>query len=116
MKELTNEAKILGTQAWLLDHNISLKDVKTYSDAKKLVKTIMGDKRHVEGGSGSDHSKENFIIRNDMKNYFGYTDEELKAFGKSGSGSWYLRITGEMQSILVNSIIFLTNAKPDPVF
>lgn len=114
MKELTIDEKIIGTQAWLLDNNLSLKEVKTYSDAKKLVSTVMGGK-HVESGSAKDHKKENSKIREDMKKYFGYSEEDLKIFGKSGSGSWYMRVTGEMQSLLVNSIIFLTSAKPDKI-
>lgn len=112
MKELSQDAKIIGTQAWLLDHNLNLNGVNTYKDAQNLISGVT-NARHLKLNTPEGRPKEFKMVKDELEKYFGYSKDELKNFKGSGG---YLNATAELNSLLVNTVIFLTNAQPADLF
>ncbi len=106
MREINQDTKITGTQAWLLDNNRRIDGIKTYGDAIKLVTEVLNSRKAV---NKEDRPREFKQIKEDLMKYFGFSKDEVKEYrGSSG----YLNASNALQSLLVNTIIFLTNAKP----
>ena len=101
MRELTNREKEVAVLKWMKAHNKSYeylgKDIQTVIEEVGEIVTEVMDKRHT-----GNRRKENNEIRSELKECFGFTDEDIASFGKVGSGSWYLGITAFMRSTIVN--------------